>query len=246
MRRGFTLLEVLLAIGLIAALSGGVFAFMWQVVSQKAALTGRAMDGQAGDALLERMEADLAGAVASDSTGNAGIVGTATSLQVLSRGVVLPMEVGDQDWQAGDLQGTQYTFARGWISVLRWDQHRGPGGVGRAAETLSEHIAAMRIRYYDGTEWTETFDSKAKDGLPVAIEVSIWFGTPPEEAATPTPAAERKAPAVGAPVDQDGNPLEVDEPRAEAPELPRPAGVPDRARVMVVPDGPITAWKERR
>ena len=70
MRRAFTLLEVLLAIGLIGALSGGLFAFMFQIASQKAALASRAMDGQAGDAVFERMESDLIGAVAADSAGS--------------------------------------------------------------------------------------------------------------------------------------------------------------------------------
>ncbi len=34
MKRAFTLVEVLLALGLIAMLSGGVFAFLWQLMAQ--------------------------------------------------------------------------------------------------------------------------------------------------------------------------------------------------------------------
>ena len=252
MRRAFTLLEVLLAIGLIAALSGGVFAFMWQIISQKTSLTGRALDGQAGDAVLERIESALTGAVAADSAGNAGIVGTATSLHVLTRGIALPLEKGDQAWAAGDLQGMEFTFAGGSLSARRWDGHRNRGSSAGAAETVSDHIAAMVIRYYDGSEWAESFDSKEKDGLPVAIEVSLWFGTPSAEtAAAPAPVAEpeRKPLPVGAPVD------DVDEGRGEQPpargpsasaERAKPSTPPDRLRVIVIPDGPTTAWKESR
>ncbi len=252
--RGFTLLEVLLAIGLIAALSGGVFAFMWQIGSQKSAMTERAMDGQAGDALLEGMEADLVGVVAADTAGNAGIVGTATSLHLLSRGVGLPISSDDREWTAGDLRGTEYTYARGSLVARRWDAHRYRGSSPGAAETVSGHIAAMRIRYYDGTDWMESFDSKVRDGLPVAIEVSLWFGaamveSEPTRAATP-PAPAPRVPVVDSPLDQDGNPIIPETAEASesqpAKEIPRPQSPPDRVRVMVVPDGPMTAWKETR
>lgn len=248
MRKAFTLLEVLLAIGLMAALSGGVFAFMWQIVAQKSALTASAMDGQAGDAVLERIESSLCGAVAADSAGNAGIVGTANSLKVLTRGVVLPLKEDDRAWGEGDLQGTEYSWSGGTLTARRWDAHRDRGGAG-TAQTVSPHIEAFRLRYYHETEWTESFDSKAKDGLPVAVEVSLWFGTPEAGAEVAPVAPERSAAAIppGAPLDPDGNPLETEEgPVASEVEVPRPKRAPDRMRVIVVPDGPTTAWKELR
>ena len=236
-----------LAIGLIAALSGGVFAFMWQIVTLKSSVTVRALDGQAGDAIFEHIESSLTGAVAADSAGNSGIVGAATSLKVRSRAVGLPLNAGDQDWAAGDLQGTEYTYSSGTLSARRWDGHRNRSAAAGNLETISRNIGAFRLRYYDGAEWLESFDSKAQDGLPVAIEVAIWFG-PPEAASdlAPTPEPDRNVPVVGAPLDQDGNPLIVDEPPPETPVLPRPSVAPDRLRVIVVPDGPTTAWKESR
>ena len=88
----FTLLEVLLAIGLIGILSGSLFTFLWQVSAQKTAVTQRAMDDQSADAVIERLETALTGTIAADSSGAAGVLGTSTSLKVLSRGVALPIK----------------------------------------------------------------------------------------------------------------------------------------------------------
>lgn len=247
-RRAFTLLEVLLALGLIAMLSGGMFAFFWQLTSQKAALVEGALEGQAADALIERLENDLAGAVAADSAGGAGIVGTASSLKVLSRGVTLPLKEEDRAWAKGDLQGSEFVLEGGALKAKRWDAHRGVGGA--AGETIPGAIGALRFRYYDGESWVESFDSKSAGTLPVAIEVSVWFG-PSREVGAGSESESAARPERAAEAGDEETRGAAPVPRARpAPSSTSVASgsVPaaDRVRVIVVPDGPTTAWKELR
>lgn len=236
--RAFTLFEVLLALSLVAALSGSVFAFLWQVSSQKAAMTSRARAGQAGDMVLDRIEADLLSAVAVDSAGNPGIVGSSSSLRLLTRGVALPVHAGDSPWTPGDLQGSEYAFASGRLTARRWDAHRFRAGPSGEPETIHAGVAAFRLRFFDGTSWAESFNSKTSNGLPVAVEVAIWFGEPIIETAPISPEPSRAE-------DGDAPRLFSEQPEEPAP-APRPASPPDRLRVMVVADGPSTAWKELR
>lgn len=236
--RGFTLFEVLLALALVAALSGSVFAFLWQVSAQKSAMTSRAKAGQAGDMVLDRIEADLLSAVAVDSAGTAGIVGSPSSLRLLTRGVAFPLQSGDAPWTPGDLQGTEYAFTSGRLTARRWDAHRQRRGPQGEAETVHTGVAAFRIRYFDGTSWAESFDSKSSNDLPVAVEVAIWFGAPIAGSAPVTPEPARNQ--------DDKSPLLFSEQPEEPAPAPRPANPPDRLRVMIIADGPSTVWKELR
>lgn len=248
----FTLLEVLLAIGLIGVLSGSLFTFLFQVSAQKAAVSQRAMDDQSADAVIERLESALTGAVASDSAGAPGVVGTSTGLKVLSRGVSLPMKEDDRTWSAGDLQGTEFRFEGRAIKARRWDAHQLRVGGGAASdEIVSDHVGAMKLRFFDGQAWADSFDSKEAKSLPVAIEVSLWFGDAPVVA----PATGRTGasiPAESKATDKDSRPT----PPADKPSPPSTQSSslgergtptpPDRIRIIVVPDGPTTAWKELR
>ena len=247
-RRGFTLLEVLLALGLIAMLSGGVFAFLWQLTLQKSMLVEGALEGQAADAIIERLEEDLTGAVAADSSGVAGIVGTQSTLRVLYRSVTLPIKDEDRAWAKGDLQGSEFSLEGGVLKAARWDAHRVK--TAGAAEPVPGTIGALKFRYYDGGSWVDSFDSKESGTLPVAIEVSIWLGPgrsiPSEPAAADQDARksspDRKPDSAGA---------EPAKAKTETTSTTRSSSrsdtpPPDRVRVIVVPDGPTTAWKEQR
>lgn len=209
-RRGFTLLEVLLSLALIAMLSAGVMGFLWDLLGRRDDLNRTLVDTQAGAALLERMESDILCGLAGDQ-GAAGVKGSSTSLVLLTRGVALPVE-GES--AAGDLQGSEYVFEGRALKARRWAGDAAPTGT---LESVSPHVQAVRFSYFDGSAWKGSFDSAAADGLPVAIEIALWFGD--------------AAPAESS----DGSPR-AGPPRRE----------PDRLRVIVVPDGPVAPWKEAR
>lgn len=231
-RRGFTLAEVLLAIGLVAALAGGVFSFMWNLLDRRGSILQAASEADAAGVLFERIEADLLCAIAGDEGVGAGIVGESARVRVLTWGVALGAPVGAT--AAADLQGSEYVFdaARGEVRARRWTGASPAGGAG--LEVVSDRVQHLRLRYFTGREWVDRFDS-LREGLPVAVEVSIWFGAPLVEEGVL--AEEENGLALA-----DAG--EMAEPEAPLEEGERPRREADRRRVIVVPDGPVAAWKE--
>jgi hypothetical protein len=119
-------------------------------------------------------------------------------------------------------------------------------------ETISDHVQALRLRYYDGEKWRDSFDSLSEGALPVAIEVALWFGDAgagqsagPSVGASP-PVAKGRARS-GTPESDKGSGSAGDgDSSANTPKAPLPSREPDRLRVIVVPDGPVTPGKDLR
>lgn len=257
-RRGFTLIEVLIAIALIGMLSGSVFAFLWTLVARRDVMQDRSMEAAVGSAFIGRLESDVMCGLAGDDSAGAGIVGTATSLKLLTRGVWLPTGAGDRAGASGDLQASEYVFSpeSGTLEGRRWAVTGGdatPPGF----ETISPRVQRLRLRYSDGTVWHDSFDSGKAGTLPVAIEVAIWFGAPgPAPVASSAAAGDAKGGSGSAALDKGSagtSGEDADSPRAASGGGTQsgtggalPSREPDRLRIIVVPDGPVSSWKEAR
>jgi len=211
-RRAFTLFETLLAIVLIVALSTAVFGFLWTLLQRREQLETVGTRGDGLAAMWSRLERDLATTFAADGSGASGLRGDASNLTVRSRGVGL-----DPGRLATEATGSEFIF-RAPAGELTG---RTIPGQGAAAEVLATGLELVRFRYHDGTEWRDSFDSGSVRALPLAVEVSVWFGTG-TAAAPATPPDD---------IDLVG----VDEGPS------RPA---DRTRIITIPDGPVSAWKE--
>jgi hypothetical protein len=252
------LMEVLLSLGLIAVLLGSVLGFLFQIGSQRDVLAAAGARQQGATALLERMESDLLCVVASGASGEAGVKGSASGLTLLTRGTMLPAAPG-KGAELGDLQGTEYAFDRGsrTVRVRRWGAGDG-SDEGGDSEVMCEGVGLLRLRYFDGEKWSASFDSGAAGGLPVAVEVAVWFGPP-------GPSGDESA--VGGGEGDSGASDDREKKRTEkrekadargdaAPASPerltggtgadRIAREPDRVRLIVAPDGPVSSWKELR
>ena len=88
---------------------------------------------------------------------------------------------------------------------------------------LARGIERVQFRYHDGKTWADTFDSQAVGALPGLIEVSVWVASD-----SPAKASEPAATPVSSDTETQAPPS-------------RPA---DRLRLIRVPDGPASAWKE--
>lgn len=229
---GFTLFEVILAITLVVLLGGGMYGFLWNLLGERDALTRAAAEAQAADACLERLEADLLCALAGDA-GSPGIKGTASELIVLCRGVNVPLRSHERAGAMGDLQGTQIVFdpSAGQLRARRWAGSGTPAGV---FEVLSAGVERVRLRYFDGRVWRAAFDTSESGELPVAIEAAIWFGPPMRVDSFAAPNTDQ--PDEGEATGEGEDPGQLVAPTRE----------PDRRRVIIVPDGPVAAWKEAR
>ncbi len=250
MRRGFTLLEAVLALSLTILLLGASMTFLWELGDRRATLSRGSRDLHAAVVVIERLEADLAAGLVGDDGIGGGIQGTGTKLKLLTRGVWLapgsgatgtPIAGGAGE---GDLQASEYAFdaSAGRVSARRFVVKPGAADAGAGSlELVSDRVERVRFRYYDGRAWRNEFDSKAEGTLPVAIEVALWF-TSLKNATTPPPPQVEADSAAAAPTGE----TETDSPMAadSAAETDRKWPAPDRLRVIIVPDGPVSSWKE--
>lgn len=58
----------------------------------------------------------------------------------------------------------------------------------RSQRRLASHVTGIEFRYYDGTEWCPSWDSEERQGLPLAVEVTLSMmpqSTPAGEDAQP-------------------------------------------------------------
>lgn len=234
-RSGFTLLEVMLAIALALALSGGMFAFMNNLMLRRDQAIEYVTQSQASGAIIERLETDLFAALVAAGDG-AGIDGGANRIRVLTRGVTPPM-LGDlASVPLGDLQGSEFVFDP---STHELRGGRFEAGATPKLETIAR-LDRVRFRYHNGRSWSSSFNSQSAGSLPAAVEIAIWFHTGERE----EPPSELEAML---PEDALADPI-LDELRAEEAERlamldeaqereDRPMSAPDRLRVIVIPDG---------
>lgn len=241
MRRGagFTLIEVLLALLILATTAGLSFGMLVGMLSRRERAARDAEDLAAGGAIVEWVErAAFTTTVVSGSS--AGIVGTGSSLTLIARGVSpgVFLNEGLSDATEASLRWE----ASSWRVV--GSPERGAawasGGAGEE-EVLSERVERLALRYFDGRTWRTRFDSGAVGRLPVAIEVSVWFSRgdarPAGEPGASAAAGDEGAGAAGSELAEDDQTLAPEDGEAEG-ELAEITRAPDRFRVVIVPDGP--------
>jgi len=164
--RGVSLIELLVALGLAAALIAAVAGFIRNLSLARDRIESRANRDRAVDAFLDALERAVATSVAEGE--GSGLEGHATSCTIHSAAVdvaaaidpiVMPFPETVQTWFGVDEEAAALLLRRG----------RGD------AESLAVGVSSMRLRYHDGVEWVEDFDSGERGRLPVAIEVTITF-----------------------------------------------------------------------
>jgi prepilin-type N-terminal cleavage/methylation domain-containing protein len=268
-RRGFSLLEVLVAIALLGILLGSVYSFITTLFDRETRAIDEANRSQVAMMVYDRLEADLMNAIASAGD-SAGLDGTGDRLTIAHRSVL----VAGSEGPASDLQTTTITFdTRRQRLVLDrgGDASSGPSrasGSAGTAETTTDSPAPypvpirwIRFRYHDGDDWRDRYTSTRS--MPAAVELAIWFGD--ETAVTPgdeptldgflTPGLEGNtdnpvpfdprdgsnpfAPGFGM---EDAFPPEL---VGEEAELTQPATPPDRVRLITIPDARIPRFVQR-
>lgn len=231
-RRGFTLMEVLIAIALLLALFGAMFGFLLDILATRQHVLELTTKHRAASLLIDRVEADLLVCIVGDERHGSGVVGDSTSLRLLTRSSLAGAE-GDAAFS--DLQQTEYRFDP--IS------HQLSGSRTQPQQTADSHQIANRIykvrfRYHDGDAWQDRFDSAELGRLPLAIEVAVWFEPWPGEdwselddrfTSNGAEAAERLTFDMGDTFDESEWAMRADRDLRDDP-------LPDRIRVIAVPD----------
>ncbi len=181
--RAMTLVEVLAALAILVLLSGAVFGFFVDMIVRRDQLAALATQQRDASFLFDQLDEALMTAVAEAPDGSAGVKGSKDTLTIVSRQVVPAMT----SYQAAltDAHRLEVRFDK---RAGRIDETLNAAIEGLddkpLTETALEGVERMRFRYSDGRSWSDSFDSVAEGGLPVAVEVSIWFQ--PRNATTST------------------------------------------------------------
>lgn len=168
MLRGFTLMEAIVAVGMIMLLAGALALFVNDLGTTRAHVMRGTDRTRSAEAIFGAIESALQTAVVDGGARGAGVAGTDTELRVLS---------SRTDAAGGDAE----EIARAAFAplVVTQVQQNGSGvsiGRGGVATILPAEIGAVQLRYFDGEAWGDSFDSLAAGRLPTMVEVSIWFG----------------------------------------------------------------------
>ena len=170
-RCGFTLLETLLAIGLIGATLAVAVTLLGDVSAARDRIERRLRRAEGATLALDLLADRVATATLTAIDGGTGIAGDPTSLRITGCGVssirllprasrspLLDRSTLELAWRDGGL-------------ALRDDE--------ADWSMLAPDLVAIRFRYHDGEDWREDWDGD-RDGLPTAIELAIWESPWPE------------------------------------------------------------------
>jgi len=221
--RAFTLLEVLLALSLLAGVAGAALGLLSNLTRRQEQIRAHSDRALGGGLLIDRLEQALGTSFAQDIGGEAGVRGDDHSIQVRHRGVVGPAEQMTGDRRSIELHWSDDGVVTGSFTG---------DGAGEANEPIAERVERFRLRYFHGARWRSSFDSVSAGELPSAIEVAIWFEHLGEGNRSPT--AEEIADEFGEGMADLFDPQEEASP---------PIRLPDRLRVIVVPDAPSASWE---
>jgi len=260
--RGFTLFEVLVAIAVMAVLSGIIFGFMSDMARFRERSRALADHLRAGSVLMERIESGVLSSLAGGGRLGAGIEGTNDRLRLLSRGVTPPIVSGQAGARSlGDLQETVFEFVpeRGELRATHRPFRVDASGSSRGAprDVLAENLERVRFRYHTGSGWVSRFDTERSGGLPAAIEVAIWFAPLTDPVDGPSDASSTAQDRMLSADQLDGSDRVGGDARGIPPLAPGfldmndgldgamgedertiPTREPDRIRLIVIPDGP--------
>lgn len=163
--RGFTLVEVLVALVIIAMLTGAVYRFMSGISEDRTRIEVVANRNIGATRLFSMIETDLLTCVAVADDGGSGVKGDSSNVRIKSRAVRLSAE-NAADFS--DATETEYRFDRSTSALLARRDDRG-------GEPLLDDVALVKFRYFHEGEWKSDFDSAAVGTVPAAVEVAVWF-----------------------------------------------------------------------
>lgn len=230
---GFTLMEVLVSLGVLAILTSAMGAYLWDLRSQTLLLKDLTDDRRCSELLFQLIEEHLGTAISQTVSGEAGLVGEADSLVLTSRKIV--PSSSSEVRSITPTQGVRIEFDRETNTIRLAASDRAD-----AREAISHRIERLRFRYFDGRRWSDRFVASGDAALPVLIEAGIWFLPPGAARASSEPDDEGLIPAE----EEFTNRFSTDDVRStfeiiEERERERIVRAPDRLRVFAVVGGEV-------
>ena len=187
-QRGFTLLEMVLAMSIAVLLIGGVFGFYRYALAARQSLIDSADRIAFRQALMDRLTRELRGAI-SYAYLNMGISGSTDQIEFITSAV--PARYTWEEPAIGEApRPPQFDLRRVGYRLAVDDESADPPvvvGLERTAQTLlteslteegqqvrvkriSDYYRFLRFRYYDGTDWQDQWNGAR---LPQAVEITL-------------------------------------------------------------------------
>jgi len=190
--RGFTLLEVLVATSMIAVLAGSFYATLHTAFKARASAARAVAPVRQTELAMELLRDDLQsamvprGLLAGEFTGDDLVDSRGRpSDDVLVHRV---RNAAEQDSMGGDIRRVELTCEvsddTGLKSLVRYVTSNLLASAGQEPrrEVICRDIEAFDVRYFDGVEWQDSWDSVAQgDVLPLAVEVTIQLPADPDD-----------------------------------------------------------------
>lgn len=181
---GFTLLEMLVAIAMVAIITASLYSALYVGFRAQRSATRAVEPARAATLTLQLMEQDIEGAMSStgilagqflgsDATGLDGADGLAfySSANVPTAGESGSDSRHVEFLVAADVDDQRPALYRRVTSNLL------PSNAPMIREqVLCRNVRAFSLRYFDGTQWLDSWDSAGQgDLLPLGVEVQIEF-----------------------------------------------------------------------
>ncbi len=186
--RGFTLIEVLLALSILAMVVTGIYA-AFSTSSSNIEGAERARDeGDMARSLIARLSDDISNAFYKDGLAGAVFYGRSheveTGGQALRKDSVFMTTL--TNWRRPDTKETDL-----WeVGYLFQEKPDGSGHVMMRSEKrefskdaqpmeggtefeITDKVDELRLRYYDGANWSDDWDAKSSHRLPKAVEITL-------------------------------------------------------------------------
>lgn len=216
-RRGFTLLELLIALAMAAALMLPLYQTLRTAYKAKASAEAAMIPSRTSELAMEFLRMDIESALppapnspgyATDSTSTTAAVAPAASTSsttpVSLAGSFIGLDSQDDRGHNGDdltfyttSDGPEHVAGDGEIKMVELTILVPPGtgdhvlvrrvtrnllapqSVVPDDEVICRHVASFNLRYYDGTDWQDSWDSTQQTNeLPVAVEVTLELEPP--------------------------------------------------------------------
>ncbi|HXX85699.1 MAG TPA: type II secretion system minor pseudopilin GspJ [Casimicrobiaceae bacterium] len=180
--RGFTLLEVLIAIAIVATMATLGYRALDSLSESEARLSAESAHWGELDAFFARMEADLRQAVPRSARLGAarlpawlGTIAASDGNSVLEFSRAGP-EFNVEPGSAGQRLG--YRLREGVVEVLYWPSYDRPSDLSPVSYTLLGDVARLRLAYLTTNgAWVEAWPAAGEPELPRAVSVQLTLAS---------------------------------------------------------------------
>jgi general secretion pathway protein J len=180
-RRGFTLLEVLLAIAIVALIAALGYRALASLSESETRLAAEATRWRTLDLFFARLEGDLRQAMpravrlsdtreppwlaSVDASGNSAIAFSRAGPEF----TLEPRSAG---------QRLAYRFNKGSVEVLYWASYDRPRGLDPTAYTLLDGVSSFQLAYLtQGGAWADTWPRAGETELPRGVRVQLMLAS---------------------------------------------------------------------